>query len=98
MCRSVIWMCLIAVLFVSNDVQAVQYAYQVTFTDKNNTSYSLSSPLAYLSPRAMARRTAQGIAVDSTDLPVNTIYVDSVLHLTGGTLHNVSRWLNHCII
>lgn len=98
MCRNVIWVCLIAALLVSNDTSAVQYAYQVSFTDKNNTPYSLSSPLAYLSPRALARRTAQGITVDSTDIPVNTTYVDSALHLTGGTLHIVSRWLNHCVI
>jgi subtilisin family serine protease len=91
-------MCLLAVLLGNNKVQAVQYAYQVTFTDKNNTPYSLGSPLAYLSSRSTARRTAQGIAIDSTDLPVNNVYVDSVLHLTGGTLHNVSRWLNHCVI
>lgn len=79
-------------------VIAAQYAFQVTFTDKNNTPYSLSSPLAYLSPRAMARRTAQGIAIDSTDLPVNQAYIDSVLTLTGGIFHASSRWLNMCMI
>jgi serine protease AprX len=77
---------------------AQQYAFQITFTDKNNTPYSLSTPTAYLSPRAIARRTTQGIAIDSTDLPVNATYVDSVLHLTGGIFHTTSRWLNLCTI
>lgn len=77
---------------------AVQYAFQVSFRDKNNTPYSLSSPLAYLSPRAVARRTHLGIAIDSTDLPVNQAYVDSVLTLTGGKIHESSRWLNLCVV
>ena len=77
---------------------ASQYCFQVTFTDKNNTPYSLSSPSSYLSARSLARRTTQGIAVDSTDLPVNRSYVDSVLTLTGGVLHITSRWLNLCVI
>ncbi len=77
---------------------AQQYAYQVNFTDKNNTPYSLSSPSAYLSPGALTRRTTQGISVDSTDLPVNHTYIDSVIALTGGTLHATSRWMNLCVI
>ena len=75
-----------------------QFAFQITFTDKNNTPYSLSSPSAYLSPRSLARRTTQGIAIDSTDLPVNAAYVDSVLTLTGGVLHETSKWLNMCML
>jgi len=94
----VIWGCFIIALLLDLSASAAQYAFQVTFTDKNNTTYSLSTPLAYLSPRALARRTTQGIAIDSTDLPVSAAYVDSVITLTGGTLHNTSRWLNLCTI
>ncbi len=75
-----------------------QYAFQITFSDKNNTPYSLSTPSVYLSPRALARRTVQGIAIDSTDLPVNAAYVDSVITLTGGVFHETSKWLNMCMI
>ncbi|MES2703494.1 MAG: S8 family serine peptidase [Bacteroidota bacterium] len=98
MCRNVITLSALLVLLLSTRAQAVQYAYQVTFTDKNNTPFSLSSPGAYLSSRALARRTAQGISVDSSDLPVNKVYIDSVLALTGGKIHSVSRWLNLCVI
>ena len=96
--RKVIGVWLLISFLLCEQATATQYAYQVTFTDKNNTPYSLSSPLTYLSARAMARRTMQGIAVDSTDLPVNRKYIDSVLTLTGGKFHEASRWLNMCVI
>ncbi len=98
MLRKVKWLCLFLAFMQGSGASAQQYAYQVTFTDKNNTPYSLSTPSAYLSPRALARRTTQGIAIDSTDLPVNPAYVDSVLTLTGGVLHETSKWLNMCMI
>jgi hypothetical protein len=95
----VICVCLIVIGSLAvYSAEASQYAFQITFTDKNNTPYSLSTPLAYLSPRAIARRVAQGIAIDSTDLPVNRSYVDSVLLHTGGKLHETSKWLNMCMI
>jgi serine protease AprX len=89
---------LVIFLLLGKTATASQYAFEVWFTDKNNTPYSFSSPLTYLSPRALARRSAQGIAIDSTDLPVNPTYVDSVIALTGGTLHETSRWLNMCMV
>ena len=74
-----------------------QFAYQVNFTDKNGT-VSFADSNSFLSPRSLARRHAQGIGLDSTDLPVNHTYVDSVLALTGGSLHCVSKWLNLCVV
>jgi hypothetical protein len=67
--------------------------YFIRFKDKNNSAYSLSNPAAYLSTRAIDRRTIQGIPVDSTDLPVNASYINAVL-ATGASLHNVSKWFN----
>jgi serine protease AprX len=99
MCRKVIEVGLIiAILLGTKAIAATQFAYQVTFNDKNNTPYSFSSPLTYLSSRALSRRAAQGIAIDSTDLPVNPAYIDSVLTLTGGEFHEASRWLNLCVV
>ncbi len=96
---NVIGGCLIIIgSLLGHPATASQYAFQITFTDKNNTPFSLTSPLAYLSPRSIARRTLQGISIDSTDLPVNAAYVDSVLTLTSGKLHETSRWLNMCMI
>ncbi len=98
MCRKVLVLWAILACFVCRPAIAQQYAFQITFTDKNNTPFSLTSPSAYLSPRALARRATQDIAIDSTDLPVNAVYVDSVLTLTGGVLHGTSRWLNMCMV
>ena len=98
MWRKVLGAVVLLLLTLSEKAVAVQYAFQVSFTDKNNTPYSLSAPLAYLSPRAIARRAAQGISIDNTDLPVDPAYIDSVLTLTGGKMHEVSRWLNLCVI
>ncbi|GAA4466572.1 S8 family serine peptidase [Nemorincola caseinilytica] len=99
MCRSARVILLIAAMVAAgSDLWAEQFAYMVRFTDKNNTTYSLSSPLSYLSSRALLRRTTQGIAIDSTDLPVNTTYIDTVLSLTDGKLHGTSKWLNMCVI
>ncbi len=69
--------------------------YRVTFTNKYNSPYTLSNPSAYLSPRAIQRRIAQGITIDSTDIPVNQNYIDGVLAING-TLMTRSKWFN-CI-
>lgn len=98
MCRGVRVILLLAAGLLCGDVSAVQFAYIVKFTDKNNTPFSLSAPLAYLSSRSIDRRNTQGIAIDSTDLPVNTAYLDSVITLTGGKLHGTSRWINSCVV
>jgi serine protease AprX len=84
--------------FATQTLSQVQYAYRVSFTDKNATPYSLSRPTDYLSSRSIARRTIQSIIVDSTDLPVCARYVDSVLQITHGILHTRSRWQNNCIV
>ena len=46
------------------------YKFRVQLTDKQSTTYSLDKPEEFLSERAVQRRVRQGIAVDSTDLPV----------------------------
>jgi serine protease AprX len=98
MCRSARVIMLIAATLICSNLFAVQYAYIVSFTDKNNTPFSLSAPNSYLSSRAIARRAAQSIAIDSADLPVDPAYIDSVLTLTGGTLHGISHWFNFCVV
>lgn len=70
-----------------------QEYYWVAFTNKNNTSYSFTNPEKFLSERAIQRRIAQGIAVDSLDLPVNRNYINQVLR-SGVSLVHCSKWLN----
>lgn len=84
--------CIIATL-----AAEAQDKYWIQFTDKGNTSYSFSNPSAFLSTRAIQRRTTQNIALDSTDIPVNAAYYNAVA-ATGVQMLGKSKWLNGVII
>jgi serine protease AprX len=94
------YLLLIIILLVTQHAKAQneQYAFLVNFKDKNATTFSLNNPQAYLSQRALDRRTKYAISIDSTDLPVVQSYVDSILHVTNGILHLTSRWQNFAVI
>lgn len=70
-----------------------QEYYWVSFSNKNNSEYSLSNPEKFLSERAIQRRVKQNIAIDSLDLPVNSNYISEVVNL-GVELVHASKWLN----
>ena len=70
-----------------------QDRYIIFLKNKANTPYSINNPQAYLSIKAIARRTAMGIAIDSSDLPVNPSYVIAIAN-TGAKILNTSRWFN----
>ncbi|WP_121357390.1 S8 family serine peptidase [Flavisolibacter nicotianae] len=72
--------------------------YIVRFKNKATTPYAIANPLPYLSQRAIDRRTTYNIAIDSTDLPVTSRYIDSVRLAGAVTILNVSRWLNQVSI
>ncbi|MBL0341828.1 MAG: S8 family peptidase [Bacteroidetes bacterium] len=74
-----------------------QNRYVIFFTDKNNSPYSISNPSAFLSPRAILRRTQQNIQVTTQDLPVNPAYVNGVI-AAGGNVLNTSKWFNSVTI
>jgi serine protease AprX len=99
-CNHLKYLLLIIVLAVTQHAraQSEQYAFLVRFKDKSATTFNLDNPQAYLSQRAVDRRTKYGISIDSTDLPVVTSYVDSILHVTNGILHLTSRWQNFAVI
>lgn len=69
----------------------------IAFKDKANNTYSLTSPSAFLSQRAIDRRIHQQIVLDSLDLPVTQTYLNQ-LALTGVSIHSVSKWLNGAIV
>ncbi|WP_167619314.1 S8 family serine peptidase [Maribellus sediminis] len=71
-----------------------QNFYWIGFTDKNHSAYSLDAPEDYLSERAIQRREKQNIPIDSLDLPVNSIYIDSILKVADVELVHASKWLN----
>jgi serine protease AprX len=65
----------------------------VELTDKDNTPYTLLRGHDFLSPRALARRLVQGIALDETDLPLVPAYLAEIEKL-GAKITNRSKWLN----
>lgn len=69
------------------------YYFYVQLANKNNSPYSLSSPSAYLSQRAITRRITFTIPIDSTDLPVNHTYIQQIENL-GVHVHCASKWMN----
>jgi hypothetical protein len=94
----VLW-CLGAFSLLSSDISATlaQYAFRVQFKDKQG-SLSLSNPLLFLSQRAIDRRNAQLVSLDSTDQPVVSAYINDVLSNTSGTFHSASKWMNSCVV
>ncbi|HET6244915.1 MAG: S8 family serine peptidase [Bacteroidetes bacterium] len=67
--------------------------FWIQFTDKNNSSFSLSNPADFLSTRAIERRSRQQIPLEQNDLPLNSSYIDSIL-ATGVSIINRSKWFN----
>jgi hypothetical protein len=65
----------------------------VQFKTKAQTPYSIFQPQNYLSQRALERRAKWAIPIDSLDLPVDPVYIKSILD-KGYKLHIVSRWYN----
>lgn len=71
--------------------------YYIQFTDKDNGPYTLSQPEQFLSPKALQRRTHHLIAVDSYDLPVTPMYIDS-MRAMGFSIVSLTKWLNGVVV
>lgn len=68
-------------------------SYWLQFKNKKGTPFQISHPEEFLSQRAIERRLKQHIAIDSTDLPVSPVYLDSLKKL-GLEIFHTSKWLN----
>lgn len=71
--------------------------YWVAFSDKNGTPYQITQPQSFLSPKAIERRNAYNIAIETNDLPVNPAYKEAVSN-TGATVLYASKWMNGVVI
>ncbi|MBX3240710.1 MAG: S8 family serine peptidase [Chitinophagaceae bacterium] len=90
---------LIVILVLYSQFSAAQYSkHIIQLSDKNNSPYSINHPSAYLSAKAIERRERQQISIDSTDLPVNPAYIESIINAGTVTVLNTSRWLNYVLI
>ena len=73
--------------------------YFVYFKDKAGTPYTVEQPQSFLSARALARRSRQGIAVRPRDLPVSPAYLAQVRAVSGHPqVVFTSRWLNGAVL
>jgi serine protease AprX len=90
--------CLWAAFLLLSEARAQSTRYIIQFRDKGSNPYSFSNPLAYLSQKAIDRRTRYSIAMDSADLPVTPRYIDSVRLAGSVTILNASKWLNSVTI
>lgn len=73
------------------------YMYRLTLADKRGTPFTLNRPEAYLSPKAVERRHRQGLAIDSTDLPVSPAYIRQIA-ATGASVVRTSKWNNTVLV
>lgn len=76
---------------------SAQDKYFVKFTDKENSTYSTENPSAFLSERAISRRTKQGISITQEDLPVNFNYIQQVKS-TGAIVDYSLKWFNGVVV
>lgn len=79
------------------NAQTAQYAFRIGFKDKQGAP-DLSNPLSLFSQRALDRRSAQGISLDSTDRPVSPVYINDIFTTISGKLHVTSRWQNQIVV
>lgn len=68
-------------------------AYWVRLKDKNENTFSLKQPEAFLSPKALERRQRQHIEIVQNDLPVSASYIQQI-RMTGVQLIHWSKWFN----
>lgn len=74
------------------------YAFRVKFCNKNG-GLTIADSSQFLSQKSLDRRSAQGIALDSTDIPVVQAYIDSVMAVSAAVkLHNRSKWFNQIVV
>lgn len=86
------------ILFLSKNTSAQFSRYIVKFKDKAGTPFSINDPSKFLSPKAIERRTKQHIAIDETDLPIVSRYIDSVRLSGNVTVLDHSKWFNQVCI
>jgi serine protease AprX len=80
---------------VTADAQQLTYTVKLKYKKSN---YSLFQPSSFLTQKAIARRNRQHIAIDSTDLPINSTYLDSIARVNGVTIKSKSRWFNQVVV
>ena len=80
------------------------YIWRYTLKDKQGSTYSLDHPGRWLSHKSIERRKRQGLALDTTDLPVSPRYLREMEHEARSqgkkdwNLIGTSRWNNTVLV
>jgi len=85
------------VICVTLQAQRVSYFYFISFSDKNNSAFEISSPEKFLSKESLQRRIKFKIKVDDRDLPVNEEYIRAICS-NKIRLRQKSKWLNGILV
>lgn len=88
---------LLLLVLLTSVTEAQVNRYVVFFKDKNNSSFSTTTPQSFLSQRAINRRIKNEVEITTQDLPVNTTYINEVKQ-TGALAFYTSRWFNALLI
>lgn len=91
--NKVVTLLFLVTLGFSSSYAATKYFFYVQLSNKSFSPYSISNPTAYLSARALQRRATFNISIDSTDLPVNPVYITQIANLNV-QIYSRSKWLN----
>ncbi len=75
-----------------------QFMFRLTLADKQHSPYRLDRPTRWLSSQSVRRRQRQGLALDSTDLPVSPAYLDSIKEVRSVSIVGTSRWNNTVVV
>ena len=73
------------------------YLYRILLTDKHGTPFHLDRAEEFLSPKSIERRRRQGLAIDSTDLPVSPRYIRRIIS-DDVVLIGQSKWNNTLLV
>lgn len=80
------------------EVKSQYTRHIIELTDKRGSLYHLNTPLAFLSPESIQRKQFFKIGIDSSDLPVSQVYLDSISKAGKVEILGTSKWMNMVLI
>lgn len=86
-------------LFVASlqNVSAQKNRYMVFFTDKDGSPYTIDEPDAFLSVKAIERRSKHNVGITEADLPVSPPYLQQLADI-GADVFFATKWMNGVLV
>ncbi len=89
---------LLLLLLTTSTLFAEENIYFVRFKDKANSTYNVNNPQAFLSQRAIDRKSQFNIPIINEDLPVNSQYIETLKSNYAIDVLFPSKWLNGLLV